>query len=142
MEEAGVLARAGNLCDRGILKSSVISDGFRARCLARPGHEGVFEGRAIVFDGSDDYHYRTNDPALAIDEDCILVIRGAGPIGATGSDALVTMKPPAGLLRRGTDWLTTSSGRRQQGTSHSADTHNVRTDSPHGPPSYRGHTGT
>src|SRR3546814_19158873 len=57
--------------DLGILKSSGSSDEFRARYLARPGHEGVFEGRAIVFDGSDDYHYRINDPALAIDEDCI-----------------------------------------------------------------------
>src|SRR3546814_951127 len=61
MEKAGYLALSGNLFDLGILKSSVISDEFRARYLARPGHEGVFEGRAIVFDGSDDYHYRINE---------------------------------------------------------------------------------
>src|SRR3546814_8883359 len=59
----------------------IFSDAFRARYLSRPGHEGVFEARAIVFDGSDDYHHRINDPALAIDDDCILVIRGAGVIG-------------------------------------------------------------
>src|SRR3546814_14994634 len=68
MEKAGYLALSGNLFDLGILKSSVISDEFRARYLARPGHEGVFEGRAIVFDGSDDYHYRINDPALRSEE--------------------------------------------------------------------------
>jgi dihydroxyacid dehydratase/phosphogluconate dehydratase len=78
MEKAGFLVLTGNLFDMAIMKTSVISDDFRARYLSRPGHEGVFEGRAIVFDGSDDYHHRINDPALNIDANCILVIRGAG----------------------------------------------------------------
>ena len=78
MPEAGFLVLKGNLFDSAIMKTSVISEEFRARYLSEPGREGVFEGRAIVFDGSDDYHHRINDPALEIDEDCILVIRGAG----------------------------------------------------------------
>jgi len=73
---AGFLVLGGNLFDFAIMKTSVISDEFRQRYLSQPGHEGAFEARAIVFDGSDDYHHRINDPALAIDEYCILVIRG------------------------------------------------------------------
>ncbi|NWO96038.1 dihydroxy-acid dehydratase, partial [Escherichia coli] len=54
--KAGFLVLSGNLFDMAIMKTSVIGEDFRARYLARPGQEGVFEGRAIVFDGSDDYH--------------------------------------------------------------------------------------
>ena len=71
---AGFLTLSGNLFDFGIMKTSVISEEFRGRYLSRPESPGVFEARAIVFDGSDDYHHRVNDPALAIDERCILVI--------------------------------------------------------------------
>src|SRR4051794_11533074 len=80
-ERAGFLVLSGNLFDFAIMKTSVISDEFRARYLSRAGDEGVFEARTIVFDGSDDYHHRINDPSLAIDEYCILVIRGSGPLG-------------------------------------------------------------
>ncbi len=55
------------------------------------GHDNVFEGRAIVFDGSEDYRARINDPALGIDERCVLVIRGAGPLGWPGSAEVVNM---------------------------------------------------
>src|SRR3546814_8423609 len=96
-----------NLFDFAILKTSVISDAFRARYLSRPGQEGMFEARAIVFDGSDDYHHRINDPSLAIDDDCILVIRGAGVIGWPGSAEVVNMQPPDAMIRKGQMWLPT-----------------------------------
>ncbi|SNT02358.1 IlvD/Edd family dehydratase [Sphingopyxis indica] len=119
MERAGFLVLKGNLFDFAILKTSVISDAFRARYLSRPGHEGVFEARAIVFDGSDDYHHRINDPALAIDDDCILVIRGAGVIGWPGSAEVVNMQPPDAMIREGKMWLPTLGDGRQSGTSDS-----------------------
>ena len=75
MEKAGFLVLSGNLFDFGIMKTSVISARFRERYLNHPGAEGIFEGRAVVFEGADDYHHRINDPALNIDEDCILVMR-------------------------------------------------------------------
>ena len=84
-----------------------------------PGHEGVFEARAIVFDGSDDYHDRINDPALDIDENCILVIRGSGVIGWPGSAEVVNMQPPDALLQRGITSLPTLGDGRQSGTSDS-----------------------
>src|SRR5690606_16965357 len=102
-----------------ILKTSVISDDFRRRYLSRPGQENVFEARAIVFDGSDDYHHRINDPALVIDENCILVIRGVGVIGWPGSAEVVNMQPPDALIREGIQWLPTLGDGRQSGTSDS-----------------------
>jgi dihydroxyacid dehydratase/phosphogluconate dehydratase len=118
-ERAGFLVLSGNLFDFAIMKTSVISDDFRARYLSWPGHEGMFEARAIVFDGSDDYHQRINDPALEIDENCILVIRGAGPLGWPGSAEVVNMQPPDALLRRGIQSLPTLGDGRQSGTSDS-----------------------
>ncbi|MBV9044386.1 MAG: dihydroxy-acid dehydratase family protein [Alphaproteobacteria bacterium] len=118
-ERAGFLVLKGNLFDFAIMKTSVISDDFRRRYLARPGHENVFEGRAIVFDGSDDYHHRINDPALAIDANCILVIRGAGPVGWPGSAEVVNMQPPDHLLKQGIASLPTLGDGRQSGTADS-----------------------
>jgi dihydroxy-acid dehydratase len=118
-DKAGFLVLSGNLFDFAILKTSVISDDFRRRYLSRPGHEGAFEARAIVFDGSDDYHRRINDPALGIDQDCILVIRGAGVIGWPGSAEVVNMQPPDALIREGIEWLPTLGDGRQSGTSDS-----------------------
>ena len=118
-ERAGFLVLSGNLFDFAIMKTSVISDEFRQRYLSRPGHEGVFEARAIVFDGSDDYHHRINDPALNIDENCILVIRGSGVIGWPGSAEVVNMQPPDALLKRGIQSLPTLGDGRQSGTSDS-----------------------
>ena len=118
-ENAGFLVLHGNLFDFAIMKTSVISDEFRNRYLCRPGQEEVFEARAIVFDGSDDYHHRINDPSLGIDENCILVIRGSGPLGWPGSAEVVNMQPPDALLQRGITSLPTLGDGRQSGTSDS-----------------------
>ena len=119
-ERAGSLVLSGNLFDFAIIKTSVISDEFRERYLSEPGHEGVFEGRAVVFDGSEDYHDRINDSDLNIDERSILVIRGAGPLGWPGSAEVVNMQPPDALLKRGINTLPTIGDGRQSGTSDSA----------------------
>jgi dihydroxy-acid dehydratase len=115
-ESAGSLILTGNLFDFAIIKTSVISEEFRQRYLSE---EGVFEGRAVVFEGSEDYHHRINDPSLDIDERTILVIRGAGPIGWPGSAEVVNMQPPDALLRRGINTLPTIGDGRQSGTSDS-----------------------
>jgi dihydroxy-acid dehydratase len=118
-ERAGFLVLSGNLFDFAIIKTSVISEEFRERYLSEHGHENVFEGRAVVFDGSDDYHHRINDPDLGIDERTILVIRGAGPLGWPGSAEVVNMQPPDALLKRGISTLPTIGDGRQSGTSDS-----------------------
>ncbi|HEX5343230.1 MAG TPA: IlvD/Edd family dehydratase [Duganella sp.] len=118
-EDAGFFVLKGNLFDFAIMKTSVISPEFRQRYLSTPGKENIFESRAIVFDGSGDYHNRINDPSLNIDENCMLVIRGAGPIGWPGSAEVVNMQPPDALIKRGVNWLPTLGDGRQSGTSDS-----------------------
>ncbi len=118
-EKAGFKVFRGNLFDFAIMKTSVISQEFRQRYLSRPGAEGVFEARAVVFDGSDDYHHRINDADLAIDENSILVIRGAGVLGWPGSAEVVNMQPPDAMIQRGSQWLPTLGDGRQSGTSDS-----------------------
>ena len=118
-EQAGFMVLRGNLFDFAIMKTSVISEEFRDRYLRRPGAENVFECRAVVFDGSGDYHARINDPALGIDENTILVIRGAGPVGWPGSAEVVNMQPPDALIKKGIKNLPTLGDGRQSGTSDS-----------------------
>ena len=118
-ERAGFVVLSGNLFDFAILKASVITEDFRRRYLCASGHDNVFEGRAVVFDGSDDYRARINDPALGIDERSVLVIRGAGPLGWPGSAEVVNMTPPDALLKRGIASLPTIGDGRQSGTSDS-----------------------
>jgi dihydroxy-acid dehydratase len=128
-EHAGFLVMSGNLFDFAIMKTSVISEEFRRRYLSEPDREGVYEGRAVVFDGGDDYHARINDPSLGIDERTILVIRGAGPIGWPGSAEVVNMQPPDALLKKGIASLPTIGDGRQSGTSDSPSILNVSPES-------------
>ncbi len=118
-EKAGFIVLRGNLFDSAIMKTSVISDAFRDRYLRRRGDEDAFEGRAIVFDGPEDYHRRINDPALGIDETCLLVIRHCGPVGYPGSAEVVNMLPPDALVKRGVHELPCIGDGRQSGTSGS-----------------------
>lgn len=116
---AGFLVLSGNLFDSALMKTSVISKDFRARFLSEPGNEGVFEARAVVFEGPEDYHDRINDPALGIDEGTILFIRGVGCVGYPGSAEVVNMQPPDALIRAGINHLPTVGDGRQSGTSES-----------------------
>jgi len=118
-ENAGFLVLSGNLFDSALMKTSVISPDFRARFLSQPGSEGVFEAKAVVFEGPEDYHERINDPALGIGEDTILFIRGVGCVGYPGSAEVVNMQPPDALIRAGINHLPTVGDGRQSGTSES-----------------------
>jgi dihydroxy-acid dehydratase len=117
--DAGFLILGGNMFDNAIMKTSVISDEFRARYLSDPDDPGAFEGRAVVFDGPEDYHHRIDDPALAIDDSCVLFMRGAGPVGYPGGAEVVNMRPPAYLIRDGIHALPCIGDGRQSGTSGS-----------------------
>ena len=118
-KEAGFIVLSGNLFDSAIMKTSVISDEFRQRYLSNPKDPEAFEGRAIVFDGPEDYHKRLDDPSLNIDENCMLFMRGAGPIGYPGAAEVVNMHAPTALLKRGITALPCIGDGRQSGTSGS-----------------------
>lgn len=123
--QAGFLNLGGNLWDSAIMKTSVISPEFQARYLSNPDDPNAFEGRAIVFEGPEHYHDTLDDPALEIDETCILVMRGAGPIGYPGGGEVVNMQPPAALIARGISELPCIGDGRQSGTSGSPSILNV-----------------
>ncbi|WP_417698157.1 IlvD/Edd family dehydratase [Pseudomonas sp.] len=116
---AGFIVLSGNFFDSAIMKMSVVGDAFRKTYLSEPGAEDSFEARAIVFEGPEDYHARIDDPALDIDERCILVIRGVGTVGYPGSAEVVNMAPPAALIKQGIDSLPCLGDGRQSGTSAS-----------------------
>jgi len=119
LPQSGFAVLRGNLFDAAVMKTSVISPAFRQRYLQNPADPEAFEGRAIVFEGPEDYHARINDPALAIDADCILFIRGTGPVGYPGAAEVVNMLPPDALVRQGITLLPCVGDGRQSGTSAS-----------------------
>ncbi|MEX0853914.1 MAG: IlvD/Edd family dehydratase [Bauldia sp.] len=119
VENAGFIVLKGNLFDSAIMKTSVISKEFRDRYLSDPKSPNAFEGRAVVFEGPEDYHHRIEDPSLKIDKNSMLFIRGTGPIGYPGSAEVVNMQPPAALIKRGVHSLPCIGDGRQSGTSGS-----------------------
>ncbi len=129
LENAGFIILKGNIFDSAVMKTSVISDNFRSQYLSKPNSKNVFELRAIVFEGPEDYHSRINDSQLNIDINCILVIRGCGPVGYPGSAEVVNMQPPDRLIREGVLELPTLGDGRQSGTSGSPSILNVTPES-------------
>jgi dihydroxy-acid dehydratase len=119
VDKSGFLHLRGNLFDSAIMKTSVISPDFRQRYLSDPKQPNVFEGRAIVFEGPEDYHHRIDDASLKIDETCMLFVRGTGPIGYPGGAEVVNMQPPAALIKQGILALPCIGDGRQSGTSGS-----------------------
>jgi dihydroxy-acid dehydratase len=118
-QKAGFCVLKGNLFDSAIMKISVISEEFSRRYLSKPDDPNAFEGRVVVFDGPEDYHAHIDDPALDIDENTLLFMRGAGPVGYPGSAEVVNMQPPAALIKRGITSLPCIGDGRQSGTSAS-----------------------
>ncbi|NUL17631.1 dihydroxy-acid dehydratase family protein [Agrobacterium tumefaciens] len=118
-ERAGFRVLRGNLFSSAIMKTSVISEEFRNRYLSNPNDPEAFEGRAVVFDGPEDYHHRIDDPSLGIDANTVLFMRGAGPIGYPGAAEVVNMRAPDYLLKEGVNSLPCIGDGRQSGTSGS-----------------------
>ena len=118
-DKAGFLVMKSNFFSTAIMKTSVISKEFKKLYLSNPKHPNVFLGRAVVFEGPEDYHKRINSKKLKINENSILIIRGCGPVGYPGSAEVVNMQPPDRLLKKGINALPTLGDGRQSGTSES-----------------------
>lgn len=119
VQDAGFLNLKGNLFDSAIMKTSVISEAFKARYLLNPDDLNAFEGRAVVFDGPEDFHKRIDDPEENIDDNCVLFMRGTGPKGYPGAAEVVNMRAPSYLLKKGIEALPCVGDGRQSGTSGS-----------------------
>ena len=124
-DHAGYVVMTGNLFESAVIKMSVIDQEFRDRYLSNPAHPNVFEGKAIVFEGPEDYHDRIEDPDLGVEDQSVLIIRNCGPVGYPGGAEVVNMQPPAAMLKRGINALPTMGDGRQSGTSGSPSILNV-----------------
>ena len=118
-DKAGFLVMRSNFFSTAIMKTSVISKEFRDRYLSNPKHLNVFNGKAVVFEGPEDYHKRLNSKKLNINENSVLIVRGCGPVGYPGSAEVINMQPPDRLLKKGINTLPTLGDGRQSGTSAS-----------------------
>ena len=128
-QKAGFIVMKSNFFSSAVMKTSVISLEFKKRYLLNKDNPNVFETKAIVFEGPEDYHLRINDDALNIDKNSILIIRGCGPVGYPGSAEVVNMQPPDKLLKKGINTLPTLGDGRQSGTSESPSILNVSPES-------------
>ncbi len=124
-ENAGYVVMSGNLFESAVMKVAVIDEEFRQRFLSDPARPNVYEGKAIIFEGPEDYHARIENPDLGVEDSSILIIRNCGPVGYPGSAEVVNMQPPAALLKRGINALPTMGDGRQSGTSGSPSILNV-----------------
>lgn len=129
---AGFINLTGNLFDSAIMKTSVISTQFRQTYLSNPDDPNAFEGRAVVYDGPEDFHKRVDDPSENLDENCIMFMRGAGPKGYPGGAEVVNMRPPSYLLKKGIEALPCVGDGRQSGTSGSPSILNASPEAAHG----------
>jgi L-arabonate dehydrase len=104
--EAGMVVLKGNLCAQGaIIKPSAASP-----------HLLKHRGRAVVFETIEDYHARIDDPALDIDEHCVIVLKGVGPVGYPGMPEVGNVDLPMKLLQKGIKDMVRISDGRMSGT--------------------------
>jgi dihydroxy-acid dehydratase len=78
----------------------------------------VHRGRAVVFEDIDDYKKKINDPALDIDETCIMVLKNCGPRGYPGMAEVGNMGLPPKVLKKGITDMVRISDARMSGTAY------------------------
>ena len=119
-QKAGFTVLRGNLFDSAIMKTSVISDEFRARYLANPGRSRSRSKAAPSCSTDRRTITRASTiPRSGIDDQTLLFMRGTGPIGYPGAAEVVNMRPPAALIKAGIHHLPCIGDGRQSGTSGS-----------------------
>ncbi len=107
-EHAGIAVLYGNLCEQG----AVIKPSAATRELMQ------HKGRAVVFESIEDYHARIDDPGLDIDENCVMVLKGVGPVGYPGMPEVGNLDLPEKLIRKGVKDMIRISDGRMSGTAY------------------------
>ena len=104
----GVAVLRGNLAPGGaVLKPSAATPALMTHT-----------GRAVVFEGIDDYKARISDEALDIDETCVMVLKYCGPKGYPGMAEVGNMGLPPKVLRKGITDMVRLSDARMSGTAY------------------------
>ncbi len=102
----GLTVLTGSLAPRG----AIIKDKAADRRLLRYG------GPAVVFTSLQDLERRIDDPDLPVTPDSVLVLQGAGPVGAPGMPEAGSFPVPGTLLARGVRDIVRISDARMSGT--------------------------
>jgi L-arabonate dehydrase len=107
-KDTGIAVLRGNLCpDGAIIKPSAATP----RLLKH-------RGRAVVFESIEDFHRRIDDPALDIDETCVMLLKNCGPKGYPGMAEVGNMPLPPKLLKKGVTDMVRISDARMSGTAY------------------------
>jgi len=106
--DAGIRVLTGNLAPNGAL----------IKPAAASAHLLQHRGRAVVFDSIEDFKARIDDPALEVDEDSVLVLRGCGPRGYPGMPEVGNMPMPRRLVEAGVRDMVRVSDARMSGTAY------------------------
>jgi dihydroxy-acid dehydratase len=129
--EGGIAVLRGNLApDGALIKPAAASP----RLLRH-------RGRAVVFDSIEDFHARIDDPALDVDADCVLVLRGCGPKGYPGMPEVSNMPLPRKLLEQGVRDMVRVCDGRMSGTAYGTVVLHVAPEAAAGGPLALVHTG-
>jgi len=104
--DAGIAVLRGNLCEQG----SIIKPSAATPALMK------HRGRACVFESIEDYHKRIDDPALDIDGNSVIVLKGVGPVGYPGMPEVGNVDLPEKLLKLGVRDMVRISDGRMSGT--------------------------
>jgi dihydroxy-acid dehydratase len=107
-ENAGIAVLRGNLAPSGaVVKPAAASP-----------HLLKHRGRAVVFDSVEDMRARVDDPALDVDADSVLVLRGCGPKGYPGMPEVANLPLPTKLLEQGVRDMVRICDGRMSGTAY------------------------
>ena len=108
LEGAGIAVLTGNLAPLGaVIKPAAASP-----------HLLQHRGKAIVFDSIEDFKKRIDDPALDVDENSVLILRGCGPKGYPGMPEVANMPLPKKLLEKGVRDMVRICDGRMSGTAY------------------------
>src|SRR3989475_10989716 len=107
-KNSGIAVLRGNLCpDGAIIKPSAATPKLMKH-----------KGRAVVFENIEDFHKRIDDPKLAIDKSCVMVLKNCGPKGYPGMAEVGNMPLPPKLLKKGVTDMVRVSDARMSGTAY------------------------
>ena len=99
-----------------VLRGNLAPDGAVMKASAAAPRFFRHQGRALVFDSPAEMNAACADPALDVDEDTVLVLRNAGPVGAPGMPEWGNLPIPKKLLALGVRDMLRLSDARMSGT--------------------------
>jgi dihydroxy-acid dehydratase len=103
-----------------VLRGNLAPDGAIIKPPAAESRLHKHAGKAVVFEDYNDMAARIDDPDLDVDENSVLVLKNAGPIGAPGMPEWGQLPIPKKVLAKGVRDMVRVSDARMSGTSYGA----------------------